>query len=63
MEEEAKEFNFKHFENSLGIIYCSIRYHAHLKMTTVTWKGTAPEDSEKRRPGVYKKARMFIPTK
>ena len=35
------EFNFKHFENSLGQIYCSIRYHKPLRTVTVTWKGTA----------------------
>lgn len=35
------DFNFKHFENSLGQIYCSIRYLPHLRTVTVTWKGTA----------------------
>lgn len=41
------EYDFKHLENSLGLIYCSIRYHDRLKMITVTWKGTAPEDGFK----------------
>ncbi|MBK0404920.1 hypothetical protein I5M27_18155 [Adhaeribacter sp. BT258] len=35
------DFNFKHFENNLGQIYCSLRYHDQLKAITVTWKGTA----------------------
>ncbi|KAA9333609.1 hypothetical protein [Adhaeribacter soli] len=35
------EYNFKHLENSLGKIYCSIRYHERLRSITVTWKATA----------------------
>ena len=35
------DFNFKHFENSLGQIFSSLRYHDQLKAITVTWKGTA----------------------
>jgi hypothetical protein len=41
------EYDFKHLTNSLGLIYCSIRYNSRLKMVTVTWKGTAPENGIK----------------
>ena len=40
-------YDFKHFENSLGLIYCSLRYHERLKMLTVTWNGTAQEEDIK----------------
>lgn len=39
------DFNFKHFENSLGQIFCSVRYHERLRTIMVTWKGTAQLDS------------------
>jgi hypothetical protein len=41
------DYAFKHFENSLGLIYCSLRYHKRLKTVTVTWKGTASEEDIK----------------
>lgn len=41
------EYDFKHLTNSLGLIYCSIRYNARLKTVTVTWNGTAQEEDIK----------------
>jgi hypothetical protein len=38
-----EQYDFKHFENSLGLIYCTIRHNERLKMVSVTWKGTAQE--------------------
>jgi hypothetical protein len=42
-----EDYEFKHFENSLGLVYCSVRYHPRHKMVSVIWKGTVPEDSIK----------------
>jgi hypothetical protein len=38
------EQRFKHFTNSLGRIYCSLRYHENIRTLSVIWKGTAPDD-------------------
>ena len=38
------EQRFKHFTNSLGRIYCSIRYHENIRTLSVIWKGTASEE-------------------
>lgn len=42
-----QQYDFKHFENNLGIIYCSLRYHSRLKMISVKWKGTVQESGIK----------------
>lgn len=36
---------FKHFENSLGIVFCSVRYHSFNNRITIFWKNTAPLES------------------
>jgi hypothetical protein len=41
------EHEFRHFKNSLGRTYCTMRYFPSDTFLSIIWKGTAPEESIK----------------
>ncbi|PKV75133.1 hypothetical protein [Pontibacter ramchanderi] len=51
---------YKHYQNSLGQRYCTLRYLADRKMLNIIWKGTATEESiEEVEKGILQMLRQF----
>ncbi|SIR02537.1 MULTISPECIES: hypothetical protein [Pontibacter] len=51
---------YRHYRNSLGQRYCTLRYLADRKMLHIIWKGTATEESiEEVEKGILKMIRQF----